>query len=104
VDEFDTEHGGNENYFGKITIAGMILLSHHYISKAGNISKELKENFKNHFPMLKPSEWYHIANEIRAFYLGYDINSAGYKVMLNKYNEQYKQFKELNNKYNDLKI
>jgi hypothetical protein len=104
VDNFDTEHAQMKNDIGEAIISGMVILAHSYIDKAGNIPQSAKEGFKIYFPMLTPKEWYHVANEIREFYLGYDINSPFYKFNLNKHVATYEMFKDLNNKYNDFKI
>ena len=102
VDDFDTAHGRDD--LGAVTIAGMVLLSHAYIDRAGDIPEKSKANFNFYFPFLKQCEHYHLANAFRRYYLGRDMNATSYKVMLNKYKATYTDWKDLNNKYNDIKV
>jgi hypothetical protein len=105
IDNFDNKYNHSKACEAEKTIVStLILISHAYISKAGDITDKQKDIFRELFPQCKPKEWYYIANEVRAFYLGEDINHPFYKHNLNKYNEQFKGFKVLNNKYNDFKI
>ena len=97
VDDFDTANAGND--LGAVAIAGMVLLSHAYIDRAGNIPEKSKEGFKINFPYLKKCEWYYLANAFRHYYLGRDMNATSYKVMLNKYKATYTDWKDLDNKF-----